>query len=324
MAAKLITSAIVITTLVFGLVQWRAGAREAAAEINYPATGEIVDVDGVPVHVQMTGTGPDLVLIHGASGNLREFTFDLMKRLTDHYRVIAFDRPGLGWTGRLPGNAGAWNPKNETPQAQAAVLQKAADKLGVANPIVLGHSYGGAVALAWALGRPDTTSAVVLVAAVSEPWPGTLGLLYGVTGSAAGGALVIPPVTAFLPKSIVNSSIESIFAPQTAPQGYAEHLGPGLTLRRESMRANAQQVNGLLPHIIEMKNHYDTLRMPIELVHGDSDTIVPASIHAEVFAAEVSSARLTLLPGMGHMPHHGDPQAIVDAIERAAIRAGLR
>ena len=309
---------------VIALTQWRAHVREAGAEAAYPPIGEIVVVDGVPVHAYVAGSGPDLVLIHGASGNLRDFTFEFTKRLTDRYRVIAFDRPGLGWTGRLPGNEGPWNAKSETPQEQAALLQKAADQIGIENPIVLGHSYGGAVALAWGLSRPNETAALVLVSAAAEPWPGDLGLLYQVTSSAPGGAVLIPLATAFLPRSAVDSSVTGIFAPQPAPPGYVDYVGAGLTLRRESTRANAQQVNGLRPHIVEMQKQYGTLTMPIEMVHGTSDTIVPADIHAKVLVRDVPNGALTMLPGLGHMPHHSDPAAVVAAIDRAATRAGLR
>jgi pimeloyl-ACP methyl ester carboxylesterase len=255
---------------------------------------------------------------------LRDFTFAFTAQLTDRYRVIAFDRPGLGWTGRLPGNAGAWNKTAETPQEQAALLQKAADQIGVKTPIVLGHSYGGAVALAWGLARPDDTAALVLVSAAAEPWPGSLGWVYEVASSRLGGAVLIPLVTAFLPTSTVKANVDTIFAPQTAPKGYSDYIGPGLTLRRTSTRANAQQVNGLLPHIFEMKKQYGALHMPIEMVHGDMDTIVPASVHAEVLMQDVPNGVLTMLPGQGHMPHHSNPVAVVDAIDRAATRAGLR
>ena len=309
---------------VIALTQWRANARETTAEAQYPAIGEIVMTDGVPVHVHVSGTGPDLVLIHGASGNLRDFTFGLTGHLTDHYRVITFDRPGMGWTGRLPGTAGAWNTLSETPQEQAAILQRAADQIGVKNPVVLGHSYGGAVALAWGLARPSDTAALVLVAAASEPWPGSLGWVYAATSSALGGAVLVPLVTAYLPESVVDASVSSIFAPQDPPEGYVDHIGSGLTLRRASTRANAQQVNGLLPYIIEMKKQYGTLTMPIEILHGDADTIVPAAVHAEVLINDVPNGALTLLPGLGHMPHHTNPETVVDAIGRAATRAGLR
>jgi pimeloyl-ACP methyl ester carboxylesterase len=324
---KILLILLLLLGAVIALTQWRADQREAAAEAAFPPTGQIVTVDGVRVHVQVmgrdAGTAPDLVLIHGASGNLRDFTYHLAGRLAADYRVIMLDRPGLGWTDRLPQAIGAWNARAETPREQAALLRAAAREVGVTRAMVLGHSYGGAVALAWALDYPEDTQALVLLSAVSEPWEGGLGLLYKVTGSAAGGALAIPLVTAFLPQSAVTASIDAIFTPQAAPEGYARHIGAGLTLRRSSMRANAQQVTSLLPHMTEMRRDYARLTMPIELIHGTEDGIVPAHIHAERFVTQVPSARLRLLPGVGHMPHHAEPQEAVDAVNRAAARAGL-
>ena len=315
---------LLIAALTVAAVQWRAYQREARARVATPPVGQILDIDGVKVHAQVMGEGPDLVMIHGASGNLRDFTFSFAERLTDHYRVVLFDRPGLGWTDRLPGYGGAWNNDAEPPQAQAELLQKAADALDVKNPIVLGHSYGGAVALAWGLSRPEDTAALVLVSGVSEPWPGGLGWLYTVTGSTLGSALFIPVVTAFAPKRLVTASVDAIFAPQKAPEGYTKHIGPGLTLRRDSTRANAQQVNSLLPRIIEMRQDYDRLTMPVEAVHGDKDNIVPLDIHSAPLMEDLPNGNLTVLEGVGHMPHHADPQAVEDAIDRAATRAGLR
>ena len=78
----------------------RASAREAAAEAAYPPEGEIVTVEGRRVHAVVRGSGPDLVLIHGSNGSIRDFSFDMIDRLSREFRVIAFDRPGLGWTDR--------------------------------------------------------------------------------------------------------------------------------------------------------------------------------------------------------------------------------
>lgn len=324
MGAKVLIFLLLAAVALFVIIEWRAGAREAAANATYPPTGQLINVEGTTVHAHVQGQGPDLILIHGAGGNVRDFTFDLVGRLSDRYRVITFDRPGLGHSDRLPGKGGAWNPAFESPQEQAAMLQRAADQIGVSNPIVLGHSYGGTVALSWALARPDDTAAVVLAGAVSEPWPGDLGWFYTVLGSRLGGALLVPPATAFLSEDYVENSIAGIFGPQPVPEGYAAHVGAELSVRRATVRANAQQVNGLRPFVVEMQKQYGTLKMPIELIHGEADTTVPPHIHAQVFAAEVPSANLVMLPGVGHMPHHADPAATVDAIERAATRAGLR
>lgn len=316
-----------VALLVIGLValtQWRAHQREAAAATAYPPIGELLEIDGVTVHAKVIGSGPDLVLLHGASGNMRDFTFDLVDELATRYRVILFDRPGLGWSDDLTRHRGAFNATAASPTEQAAILQQAADRLGVSNPVVLGHSFGGAVAIAWGLLRPDQTSAMVLVSAVSETWPGDLGWQYKLTGSTFGSAVVIPLITAFLPEKIVTASVGSIFAPQPTPAGYAEHIGVDLSLRRPSMRANAQQVNGLYPHMEKMVPQYDRLTMPVELIHGTADTIVPIDIHAEVMVTQLADGNLTRLPGIGHMPQHVERAAVLAAIDRAVGRAGLR
>ncbi|KEJ88394.1 alpha/beta fold hydrolase [Sulfitobacter donghicola] len=301
-----------------------ARSRETTANATYPPQGRVVDVDGTPVHVLIAGTGPDLVLLHGASGNVRDWTMDFVDRVSDRYRVIMFDRPGLGWTGRLAGKSGAWNARAESPAEQAALLQKAAAIVGIEQPVVVGHSFGGAVALAWALGQPEETGALVLLGAVSNPWPGSLGWPYTLGGTALGGALLVPAISAFVPKSYVNASVEAIFAPQKAPQGYAEMIGADLVLRRESLRANCQQVNSLRPHIVKMSKRYETLNLPVEILHGDADTIVPLTVHAKPLAEQITNAQLTTLRGIGHMPHHSAPDAVEDAIDRATQRAGLR
>lgn len=324
MTAKLLLPAFGLLLLVAGCAGL-AFKRETSAQASYPPIGQFVDVDGTRVHVWVRGSGPDLVLLHGAGGNLRDFTFDLADRLSGRYRVIAFDRPGQGYTDRLPGYGGAGDARGESPLEQAALLQQAAARLDVRNPIVLGHSFGGAVALAWGLNQPDETAAIVLLGAVSNPWPGDLGLYYDVTGSALGGATAVPLITALVPQSRVDSAVTGVFSPQSAPAGYAAYIGAPLTLRRASLRANGQQVRTLRPHIVEMSRRYRAaLTMPVEIVHGTADTTVPLAVHSEPLARQLTNARLTRLPGIGHMPHHADPAATIAAIDRAAHRAGLR
>lgn len=313
-----------IALLLVAAVQWRAGQREAAAEEAYPPSGHLIDIGTTKVHAVVMGQGPDLVLIHGASGSVRDYTFGFAQRMAETHRVILLDRPGLGWSERPPGYGGAFNNRAESPTVQAQILQQAADKIGVINPIVMGSSYGGAVALAWALERPSQTAALVLVAAASNPWPSELDLLYRLNASLVGSALVIPMITAFTPKRIIDQTVESIFAPQPMPPGYLEHFGDGMTLRRSTMRANAQQVNTLLPHVIVMSQRYGSLPMPVEIVHGDADTIVPLHIHSEPLSRQIPGAKLTVLPGIGHMPHHTAEDEVASAILRAQARAGLR
>lgn len=304
-----------------GLALRRAGTREAAAEARFPPEGDFVTVAGRRVHYVAAGEGPPLVLIHGASGNTRDFTFGFLARVKDRYRTIVFDRPGLGYTDRAEeGLGGAFEARAESPAAQAALLSAAARKLGVARPVVLGHSYGGAVAMAWALEHDP--AALVVVSGATQPWPGGLGALYAVTGSRLGGAGVVPLITAFAAERQVKAALASIFAPDAPPAGYLDHIAAPLTLRRANFRANARQVNTLRPHVVEMAPRYPALSLPIELVHGTADSIVPIDIHSRVLARQVASARLTELAGAGHMPHHTHADQVVAAIDRARARAG--
>jgi pimeloyl-ACP methyl ester carboxylesterase len=323
----LVTASLILAALAAaagGVVTSRvAASRAAGAEAAHPPAGTFVDVGGTRVHVHVAGEGPDVVLIHGAFGSFRDFTFDLADRLAERYRVIAFDRPGLGYTGRTdPALDRAFAGTAESPAEQAALLAAAARQLGAERPVVVGHSFGGIVAMAWALDHDP--AAVVLLAGVALPWPGELGWIYEVNGTALGGGLVAPLLSAWAPEPRLRASVAATFAPQPMPAGYADHIGPYMPLRLPAFRANARQVNTLRPHVVEMERRYPALRLPIEIVHGDADRTVPIAIHSRPLSERVASANLTVLPGIGHMPHHAAPEATVAAIDRAAARAGLR
>ncbi len=306
---KLAASGLLLLVLMAAVTHWRASAREAAANAAFPPEGGFVTVEGKRIHYVVKGSGPDLVLIHGASGSLRDFTFALVDQLAQDYRVIAVDRPGLGHSDAIPDSSLA---------AQARVIKAAVARLGAENPIVLGQSYGGAVALAWALdGGPK---ALVLVGSPSLPWPGTLDPWYRATASGPGRWVLVPLASAFVPQSYVTSATEAVFAPDSVPPGYDAWLGAELTLRRETLATNAAQVNALRAELVAMEPRYPSLTLPVELVHGDADTIVPLRIHSGPLSERLPDGRLTVISGAGHMPHHGHPDVVIAAIARAGLR----
>ncbi|WP_370205051.1 alpha/beta fold hydrolase [Pararhodobacter marinus] len=313
-----ILAALTLLTCCGPLVDERADNREAQWEAEYPPLGHFVEVEGHRVHLiergRPRGTAPDIVLIHGANGNVRDFTIDLVSRLEADYRVIALDRPGLGYSD-------SWGPADSDPRLQARVLRDAAEQIGLDRPIVLGHSYGGAVATAWALEAPQDTAALVLLAAALEPWDGTLSFWYDLNQTAL-GAPVRSALSAFTPEAAIEAPIAKVFEPEDPPEGYAEAFGAVLSLRRASQAANNRQINDLLSYITEMSEDYDTLTLPIEMLHGEEDQIVGIDIHARPFAARVPSAHLVTLPGAGHMIQHTRLDAVLEAIDRATRRAG--
>jgi pimeloyl-ACP methyl ester carboxylesterase len=291
----------------------RAAARAKAAGAAFPPEGQILDVDGLAVHAVIRGTGPDLILLHGASGSLREFTFALIDQLVPDFRVIALDRPGLGHSAMLPGNPTAL-------AAQADHLRKAVERLGVTRPLILCHSYGGSVALAWALDDPSVRG-LALLGAPSLPWTTGVWWVHSLLGGAF-GPVAAPLVAAWTSDARAEAAVAGIFAPDPVPEGYLAHVGAALTLRTATLRANSAQVAGLLLHITAQVPRYPGLTIPVELIHGTQDSIVPHHIHSVPLADILPNARLTLFDGGGHMPHHAQQAEVLAAIHRLHLQAG--
>ncbi len=321
---RLILLIILLLILAFAVVTyWRATARETRIEAAYPPSGTLVTVDGRQVHVVVEGTGPDLVLIHGAGGNARDFTHQFTAQLTDRYRVFSVDRPGHGWSDPIGADHGSvFAADAATPMAQARHLAKAVRQLGADKPLVLGHSYGGSLAMAWALEEP--ASGVLVLSGASMPWPGELRRYYRFFGSGIGGALGAPLVSAWVTEERVRASLEGVFDPQPVDPTYYEGAAVPLATRTDSFRINARQVKNLRPNLVEMSKRYPDITLPIEIVHGTADTTVRPEVHAEPLMQTLGNGQLTLLPGQGHAPHQTAPQDVNAAIDRLAARAGLR
>lgn len=299
-----------------GVTLLRAARQEKRAQASHPPEGRFLYVDGHRIHAVVTGKGPDLVLIHGASGNARDFTHDLTSQLARRYRVIVFDRPGLGYSDRI-------NRTGATIRQQAEIMAKAAAQLGAHAPIVVGQSYGGAVALAWAVHCPGAISALVLLAGASQIWDGPLSRYYRTLSHPWIGPLVIPYLTAYVRDARVTAELDSIFTPQLPPDGYNSHIGAGLTLRRAALRANALQRANLNEEIRALVPLYAQITVPTELVHGSADMIVGLQVHSVPLQRQIPNACLTVLPGIGHTPQHSAKPQVIAAIDRAAARAGL-
>lgn len=311
----LVVSTALASLALAGLTGMRIALRDRKAMASHPPVGRILGPSGKGVHTLVTGSGPDLVLIHGANGNLRDFTLGLTEALSSSYRVIAVDRPGLGHSAPLP-------DRQTSVHAQAEQIRNALRDLGLQRPVVLGQSYGGAVALAWAL--QEKPAALVLVSAATMPWPGSLDPWYRMTANPLGRHTLVPLASAFVPERYVDRAVAGVFAPHPAPENYSKHLGPSLTLRHGSLSTTVRQINRLRAEVEEMVQHYPSLELPVEIIHGDSDTIVPLKVHAEPLSRLLPSGNLSILSGVGHMPHHTHVSEVVEAIDRAARRAGLR
>ncbi|MDT8344991.1 MAG: alpha/beta hydrolase [Thermohalobaculum sp.] len=280
------------------------------AERRYPPLGGFVSVRGAQIHYLADGPvrGRPVVVLHGASGNLRDWALSLMPRLARTHRVIAFDRPGFGHSSPVPGG--------ERLDVQAALLADALARLGLRRYWLVGHSYSGALALAWALARPAEVAGVAVVAGATMDWGGALAPAYRFCGAPIIGRAMSRIVPAVLPPARIDAALAEVFAPQPVPPRYRDEGGAELALRPHTFRTNFRAVAVLHRQIVAMMAQYPRIACPVEIVHGTEDAIVPAQIHAEGLARILPRARLTLLPGIGHMPHHAAPEAVLAAVGR--------
>ena len=279
-------------------------------------TGKFIEVDGTRLHYMQLGEGGrPLIAIHGASGNLRDWAMGPAQALARTNRVLMFDRPGLGLSER-PIKDGS------NIFVQARLMQAAAARLGIGRAIVAGHSFGGSVALAWALDMPDTVDGLMLLAAPSHKWEGGVGLLYGASGHPLTGPVVARALPRLATDKFVRNTISRVFAPQVPPEGYIDKIGVDLTLRPSRILNHGRDVTSLKPHIMSMMPRYGELQMPIELIHGDADQSVTAVIHSDLLARRLPHAVYQRLKGVGHMPHHVAPDAMLAALGRLNDRAG--
>lgn len=275
-------------------------------------TGSFVAVNGARVHYVQQGSGPDLVLLHGASGNLRDWTFGPMEALASSFRVTAFDRPGLGHSDTIA---------NVTDiGAQARHLNKAARQIGLNKPIVLGHSYGGSIALSWALETPEEVPGLLLLSAPTQVWPGGLGWQYDVATTPVLGWIAAHVLPLMAGDRLTRRTLKVIFDPQPVSDGYYEHIQSKLALHPDVVLSNARQVAGLKEQLRRIIPGYSSLNIPVEILHGTADDIVPLKIHSEKLVTDLPNAVLTPLEGVGHMPQHTAWPEVEAALDRLRSR----
>lgn|GEM_PF-121180 len=259
-----------------------------------------VELQGQAVYLEQWGNGEPLVLLHGFGGSSYCFRH-VGPELGKDFRVVALDLNGFGWTQRVP------NPEAYTLAGQARLVLRVMDALGIAKAHVLGHSYGGAVALALAATAPQRVASLVLVAAaVPSPSPR---VRRGWTVLRPLGAVLLR--TVFLRKGFIRRGLErSVYhrgvVHEAMVEGYLERLKVEGAL--EAYRAFTA------PGAASARNvDLASIHQPTLVLWGMQDRLIPAST-GQALAAKLPHGRFLGLERCGHLPMEERPEEFVVAV----------
>jgi pimeloyl-ACP methyl ester carboxylesterase len=297
---------VVLVLAVAALLQWGAVKTRAAAalaEREVPPIGTMVEIPHARLHIVDKGRVPPggraILMVHGLAGQLHHFNYSLVDEFARETRVVAIDRPGSGYSTREPGHLVAL-------QDQADAIAALIDKLGLGQPLVVGHSLGGAVALTLALRHPGKVAGLALLAPLThtpEEVPAAFrgldipleSLQRFVTSTVA------VPIGAFQRERIMAQ----VFGPETVPGDYDHRAGGMLSLRPSHLLAAAEDMRALVRRMPEIEALYREfngaqVRLPIHILYGRGDRILNPKFQGESFVRVVPHAKLTVVEG-GHM-----------------------
>lgn len=281
------------------------------AEAETPPIGKFVEVDGIRLHYIERGDGPPLVMLHGMGALADDFLASgLINLAAERHRVIAFDRPGYGYSER---------PRDRvwTPQVQAALIHAALVKLEIKQPIVLGHSWGTLAALALALDFSEDVAALVLLSGYYFPTPRPDSLLLAGPSLPLLGPLMSHTVSPLIGRATKQGMFKLIFSPSEIPEKFQRLFPAELALRPLHIQASAGDAGQLQYAAAKLSKRYGELAMPVAIAAGDGDKIV-AYKQAEEMHAAIPHSSLHPIEGAGHMIHWLRPDIVMAAIDAAA------
>jgi pimeloyl-ACP methyl ester carboxylesterase len=280
-----------------------------------PPLGQFINVEGARVHYVDRGRGPTIVAIHGLTGQMRNFTHSLVDLLCEQFRVIAIDRPGSGYSLRAPGASARLS-------AQGDLVAKFIGALGLERPLVVGHSLGGAIALALALDHPECVGGLALIAPLTQP-PERVPAPFHALVIRSSWRRKILAWTIATPAAIRRGprTVAAVFSPDKPPANFATKGGGLLALRPKSFIAASEEL--IAVDLADMVQRYPSLKVPIAILFGTDDVILSHESNGAAMQKVVPGLALELVPG-GHMLPITAPKVTAEFINAAARKFAIK
>lgn len=275
----------------------------STAEAARSPGGEFITVNGTRLHYLEMGSGAPVVLLHGNGSMITDFVSSGVVECTAiGRRVIAFDRPGFGYSERP-------SDRRWTPAEQANLFLEAFAQLGVDRPIVVGHSWGTLVALALALEGPEKVAGLVLLSGYYYPTPrsDTLAMVQV-------AAMLNTPLAPFIRGMMAASAIRRVFAPLAVPERFYRAYSIALALRPSQIRAVWEEAAMLKDVAGGLSRRYAELSVPVRIIAGADDRVVETEKQSARLHRQLAASTFRCVPGSGHMVHHAAPHEVLAAI----------
>jgi pimeloyl-ACP methyl ester carboxylesterase len=229
--------------------------------------------------------------------------------------VIAFDRPGFGHSDRPHGLG--WSART-----QAELFRDAFAILGINCPIVLGHSWGAAVALALGLNHAEAVRGLVLLSGYYYPTVRADVLFSVPTAIPILGDLLRYSVSPLIGRAVLPLLLKGMFAPLPVPARFTKGFRRDMSVRPGQIRAESQDGAAMIPVALSMRHRYQELSMPIVIVAGTKDRVVKDSQAVRLHEQSPHSV-LRRIPGVGHMVHYAVPDEVARAIEEVGKSSSM-
>jgi pimeloyl-ACP methyl ester carboxylesterase len=283
-------------------------------EARLPAgrPGSYVTVSGTRFRYVQSGTGPDVLLIHGSPGSAEDWD-PIFERLAQKHRVTAYDRPGHGysegWT--LP----------HTHEVNGHIALELVDALGLKDVLIVGHSYGGSTALNVAVRNPPNVHGYVVVGSTAYAYPRT-DRLYRLLAVPVFGRGVAVLAAGLLGPSRVGDGVRSSFAPNldAIPADFIP-LRTTMWTRPEIATTLAEERVTADAGLRAMALRYAGIQKRVDLVYGADDPSVEAGAR---LAKDIPQAHFLKLEGTGHYLQYARPDALLAVIDEAIADAGTK